>query len=365
MCLPEGAQWRVVMAYRFKLGEPTGKGVRRIALEQLDRARASLDGGMEPALAVHDARKCLKRSRALLRLVRPALGEREFKAQAHRLRDIALLLSGARDAHVACMMLATLETLYPLADAGDLETLRSHLAGKEGAEDASAVSPKVLAQALAALGEAREAIDTIEITGRGFEPLAHGLARSFAEFHMVLDRIHPGSHDEDFHDLRKHAQIHWRHMLLLRRAWPEAMTLRASLASALSDRLGDDHDLSVLRAKASAIGLDPQLRDALEAAIADRQSSLRERAMIEARRLALDKPRGLSRRIAGYWRTARGLRALAAKESRAAASHRSMDVAVPAEVVKPPAPAATPKASSRGRNGPLPRRSRRAPRATA
>lgn len=352
------------MAYRFKLGEPTGKGLRRIALEQIDRARTSLDGGMDLPLAVHDARKCLKRTRALLRLVRPALDERQFRAEVHRLRDVALLLSGARDAFVARTTLAALEALYPLADAGDLARLRAGLGDEEGGAAVSAVSPEVLEQALADLGAAREAIGRIEIAGRGFDPLARGLERSFADFHRALSHIHPGSHDEDYHDLRKHAQIHWRHMLLLRRAWPEALALRASLASAMSDRLGEDHDLSVLRAKASAIEIDPPLREALEAAVVDRQAKLRARAMIEARRLALDKPKGFSRRIAGYWRTARELRALGPEETAAQAKPAHDEAGSSAGADAPPVIDIA-IASRRGRRAAAPRRTRRRPRVTA
>lgn len=353
------------MAYRFKLGEPVGKGVRRIALEQLDRARASLDGGMEPALAVHDARKCLKRSRALLRLVRPALGERDFKLHAHRLRDIAQLLSGARDAHVARLTLAALEHNRPFADAGDLAPLRSALAGEDGAEQAPNLSPESLQQALDALGEARDAIASIEIEGRGFDPLGRGLARSFFEFHAALDAIHPASHDEDFHELRKHAQIHWRHVLLLRRAWPEWAAARAALARSVSDRLGEDHDLSVLRARAGTVDLAPSLLAVLETAIAERQAVLRDRALVEARRLAIDKPKGLARRLAGYWRGARKMRTLTAQEKQAREAPPPRAEPARRGARKKSAPIEIADTSGHRRSSAAPRRSRRRPTVTA
>lgn len=354
------------MAYRFKLGEPIGKGVRRIALEQIDRARTSLGGnGNDHSRAVHDARKCLKRARALLRLVRPSLGEREFKDQAHRLRDIALLLSGARDAHVARLTLAALETNCPIAPAGEFDTLRKALAHADGATDAAAPSADVLEQALAGLSQARDAAERIEIAGRGFDPLARGLARSFSEFHDGLDRIHSGSHDEDYHELRKHAQIHWRHLLLVRRAWPEWIAVRAALARALSDRLGEDHDLSVLRAKAAALEIDPAQRAALDAAIADRQAGLRARALIEARSLAVDRPKGLSRRLAGYWRNARQIRALSAKKQPAKPIEASQNGPVLSGDGEPPAPVQRTRSSGRGRRRTPRRRPRQTTRPTA
>ena len=42
----------------------------------------------------------LKRLRALLRLVRPAMGEAAFEQENAQLRDIGLSLSGERDRHV-------------------------------------------------------------------------------------------------------------------------------------------------------------------------------------------------------------------------------------------------------------------------
>ena len=61
------------MAYRFKLTEPFGKGVRRILLEQTELAGRKLGETRDHERAVHETRKHIKRIRALLRLVRPAM----------------------------------------------------------------------------------------------------------------------------------------------------------------------------------------------------------------------------------------------------------------------------------------------------
>ncbi|HWF33514.1 MAG TPA: hypothetical protein VG188_13265, partial [Solirubrobacteraceae bacterium] len=64
---------------RFALidGDRLGAGLRRIALGQLDIAIEMLEGserGRSPEQRVHEARKALKRLRALLRLVQDELG---------------------------------------------------------------------------------------------------------------------------------------------------------------------------------------------------------------------------------------------------------------------------------------------------
>ena len=88
------------MTYRFKLQEPIGQGVRRIGLEQVEIAEAKLSSKEDVSAAIHDARRCLKRARALLRLIRPGLEESDYRREAERLAGIGKLLSGARDLDV-------------------------------------------------------------------------------------------------------------------------------------------------------------------------------------------------------------------------------------------------------------------------
>jgi hypothetical protein len=59
------------MPYRFKLSEPFDEGVRRIGLQQIDRAIGELEAALKAGGQVHATRKTLKRIRALLRLARP------------------------------------------------------------------------------------------------------------------------------------------------------------------------------------------------------------------------------------------------------------------------------------------------------
>src|SRR5262245_53924237 len=88
------------MAYRLKLSESLTRGVRRIALDQLDLAEQRLKDKSDPVAAVHEARKSLKRTRALLRLIRPALGESVYRRENGQLRDAGRLLSASRDRDV-------------------------------------------------------------------------------------------------------------------------------------------------------------------------------------------------------------------------------------------------------------------------
>lgn len=132
-------------AYRLKTKEGPAQGIRRIALGRTEKALQRLEGtgDGELAVAIHGARKDLKKLRGLLRLVRDELGEKTFKAENRRYRDAGRLLAGSRDAEVKLETLLALEhELGSLPGAaveqweGALETERDELAAalREGTD---------------------------------------------------------------------------------------------------------------------------------------------------------------------------------------------------------------------------------------
>jgi CHAD domain-containing protein len=90
--------------------EPAARGLKRIALGQLDLAIEHLEGGssIPPGEAVHETRKALKRARALMRLLEGELGSKRADRERSVLADASARLAGARDAEV---MVSTLDAL--------------------------------------------------------------------------------------------------------------------------------------------------------------------------------------------------------------------------------------------------------------
>lgn len=85
------------MSYRLYGEESFENGFRRIAGEQLRLAQSGFVE-LDRHTAVHEARKCCKRLRGLLRLARAGLGEDVYHAENISLRDAASRLSDLRDA---------------------------------------------------------------------------------------------------------------------------------------------------------------------------------------------------------------------------------------------------------------------------
>ena len=84
------------MAFQLEAGETLAAGLGRIAAEEVERARVCLFAPTEPEAGVLEARKSLKKVRAILRLTRKPLGKRRFRDENRRYRDLARQLAEQR-----------------------------------------------------------------------------------------------------------------------------------------------------------------------------------------------------------------------------------------------------------------------------
>src|ERR1700730_2562064 len=87
------------MAYRLKSKESVPEGIKRVVKEELEAGSHQLNGKSRANRdeAVHEARKSVKKVRAVLRLMRPELNG-TYDAQTRRLRAVGRKLSEFRDA---------------------------------------------------------------------------------------------------------------------------------------------------------------------------------------------------------------------------------------------------------------------------
>ena len=96
------------MPFRLRSTESIADGLRRIAREELSSITTHLDGAAPPRDdAIHEIRKSVKKTRAILQVVGADNG-RGLAKSAKRLHAINCRLSALRDADV---MLETLHTL--------------------------------------------------------------------------------------------------------------------------------------------------------------------------------------------------------------------------------------------------------------
>ena len=307
------------MAYRLAIGDELAGALRACAREQLLGAVAQLERpGGDPARAVHEARKHVKKTRALLRLARGPLGRAAYRRENGALRAAAARLSAARDADV---LVATVDALAARAagrlPAADFAALRAALAAEAAAAPARAAAPAPAAAPAAAapapadrlavaqeLRAARERVAAWPLDGAGWETAVAGIARAYRRGRAAAAAVAEQPTVERLHAWRKRVKDLWYHHRLLAPAWPPVAEAYGEEAHRLSELLGDDHDLAVLRARLergvalpAAVAADlPPLLDLLDA----RRGELQRQARRLAARLYAERPEAFERRV-GAW----------------------------------------------------------------
>jgi CHAD domain-containing protein len=294
-------------SFRFDPGQPVPDEVRRVARGRIDHALDELRGESDSTReeAVHEARKDMKKLRALLRLVRGELGDRVYAAENTCFRDTARELSGVRDADVMLVTLGHLEERYgELPGAGS--RLRPALVAHRFRASAEGLRPKA---AIDTLGEARERVADWPLETDGFEAFEEGLERIYRQGRRDFRAARKSPSAERMHEWRKRTKDLWYHLQLLEESWKPVIGALADEAHELSDRLGDEHDLTVLsewaHRHASALnGSEPVLRG-FDVILEARQRELQQEAFEYGVRIYADKPSVFVGRLEGWWEAAR------------------------------------------------------------
>jgi CHAD domain-containing protein len=296
------------MPYRLLPGEAVAEGLRRIVVEQIDRALAEIDDeSLDRHASVHQVRKRCKKVRAVLRLARGTLGGAIYRRENARYRNAAKPLSCLRDAE------AHLETYDMLTGGLDEEVdrrafgpIRLILAERrarlaDGEDDLDAR----LARFAGTLRDGRAAVADWPLRDKGFALVGEGFAKTYKRGRKARREVLDGPDPETVHEWRKRVKYHWYHCRLLRRAWPAMMQVRAAEIKRLADLLGDDHDLAVLsatleRERELFAGVESLGRFRTE--MARRSKTLRRKARPLGRRVYAEKTRHLLRRIEVCWK---------------------------------------------------------------
>jgi CHAD domain-containing protein len=296
-------------SFRFDPGEPVPDEVRRVARGRIDHALDELRGesGSTREEAVHEARKDMKKLRAVLRLMRGELGDRVYRAENTCFRDTAGDLSGVRDADVMLTTLGDLEERYGELP-GASNRLRPALVAHRFRTSAGALKPAAKS-AIDTLGEARDRVADWPLETDGFEAFEEGLGRIYRQGRRDFRAARKAPSAERMHEWRKRSKDLWYHLQLLEDSWTPVISAMADEAHELSDRLGDEHDLSVLKEwahrHASALdGADPVLRG-FDVIVDNRRRELQLEAFAYGDRLYADKPSAFVGRVEGWWEAAR------------------------------------------------------------
>ncbi len=294
------------MAFHLKQGDSVPDGVRRVMREELQSAAQQLstaDPGRRDE-AIHEARKSVKKIRAVLRLVRGDLGE-IYGIENVRLRDLGRKLSEFRDAGAMLETFDALrarfrEELGPMT----LRAVRSRLVKDKNEHAQAADVERVLAGCAASLRGTTRRLRSWPVIHDGFNAIGPGFEATFRRGRKAMERARKSGSDPDFHEWRKAAKYHWYHIRLLERSWTDVLQAYEKSLRDLETRLGDDHNLVVLRdriqANPAAYGSLRTTATALDL-VARYQKELRAEALALGERIYDEKPAYFRHHMHGVW----------------------------------------------------------------
>jgi CHAD domain-containing protein len=239
-----------MMPFCLESGETISFGIRRILNEVVCQISQELtDSEIKRDDGIHDARKNCKRVRAVYRLIRDEIGIAIYWKENIRFRDIARLLAGARDSLVLIQTLDKLVNTYSdELSIHSYKDFRKYLVDRYQTTLTSEFDHrKRISSIQKSLQEAFLQISCLPIVNQDFSAFQGGLQRTYRRGRdaMCLARTTPGT--EIFHEWRKRVKYLWHQVEILRSVQPETLTELANELHTLSDYLGDDHDLAVLR----------------------------------------------------------------------------------------------------------------------
>ncbi len=296
------------MTFTLDPAKPISKTVRKAAGKQLRKTVEALTGqaGLDPDEATHDARKRTKKVRALLRLVRPELGEKVYRRDNRALRAAARRLSPVRDARVLVEALDGLaappdEDVNPASVAAlRALLLREHrmLQNRQAEHHTALRSADEYERVLARVAR-------WPLRDNGWSSLDEGLKAVTRAGRKAMGEAEAGESAEAFHEWRKQVKYLRHQFGLLRQVWPDVLDAMEGTADTLGDVLGADHDLAVLRERVETQSvLFPATREALLRRVDARRADHRREAMTLGRRLYAEKPSGLTHRLGRLWKAA-------------------------------------------------------------
>ena len=266
--------------------EDLGPGLLRVAAGLIDHVVGRIEAeGDDRSEDVHQIRTGLKRLRAVVRFVRPALSTRSAKRELAVFRHAGRHFALARDGYV---LVHTIEALADrLSAVGDPDPALQHTLALLRERDRETVRHVLdhddpeLREVIGSLRAARTRWDpaAVGVLAGGIVPAeaAAGLAATFRRGRKAMDAARQAPTPGSLHEWRKRVKDLRYQVEVLAPVVVAVAHLEDPLI-ALSDALGEDHDLAELQVAVEGGSVDRSSIEGLLSDLARRQTELERQA---------------------------------------------------------------------------------------
>jgi CHAD domain-containing protein len=291
------------MAFRLTHDRPMDDQMERIVRKELRSALENLSARAPDQDAIHEARKSVKKVRAVLRVVRQASGRR-YDDENQRLRKAARALSALRDADATVETVRTLHRQFPTVLTPPI--MRRVLRGLRGRtrRTKQKIQPLVARARGTLKRSAKSAAKEVRRVA-SFKHVCAGTVEGFRNARRILRDLTAESGSAAFHEWRKRVKDHWYDIRLFE-GLHRGPRSRVNTLDRLETWLGDDHDLAMLQTVlldgGAAYG-DAKTKALILGCIARSQASLRSRALRLGHRTFAESPRDFAKSVDNWWKS--------------------------------------------------------------
>jgi hypothetical protein len=300
------------VGYRLKPGRPIDSEVRRIAGRQLQRALTEMRrvGGSRSDRTVHEARRRVKKVRALIHLVQPELGS-GYGATNRRLRTVIRLLGPIADGESVVGTLSELATRYHGSMSSQaVASIRAGLVRRERRVDRKAAIDRVLPTAAELVRTALERLPRWTLQADGFRAITGGLEKTVRGARRAMARAEVGPGNDTFLRWRHRVKDHWFQIRLIEERTAHAFQTTEEQLETLDGILGAHHNCALLEDILQSDALASRTETAACLRVLRRhQSKLRAEALTLGAEIYRQKPSRFIKNVRRQWRLAGRMRA--------------------------------------------------------
>jgi CHAD domain-containing protein len=293
-------------AEEFNPAQSGTVNARRIFHYQISNARRRLKDNKVSDEDIHAARKNIKAARTALRLLRDALPVEVYRRYNRVVRDTARPLSRVRDSR------ARIEALHALLRNGKAAKYRRAFGKldstlhREWAETKlnALKNPRGLEHVRQLLGLLYKEASQWPIGRHDWAVVGRGLERVYAHGRRRLAKSRAQPTVKCLHEWRKQAKYLHYQLKFMEPLWRKPIKEIAHQLHALTDDLGEIHDLEALAKKAMEYPEDfsrSAKRGVLLRLIRTSQATLRNKSLALGNLIYCEKPARFAARIGAYW----------------------------------------------------------------
>jgi len=238
-------QLKIMQDFILKNKESADEDIKRMLDDQINIAVSHLENKSDNNFdeSIHEVRKCIKRIRAVIRLVRDDIGKEKYRKENFFFRNINRNMSEIRSITVNIETMAKLNA----GESASYEALIDHFIElKEKIIYKLCLEDNRLGEVVKMLKKGKKRTGRILIKNKDFEILFIGFIRVYNQClrSMILAKNDPST--SNLHEWRKKIKYLYYQFQVLEPVLPEEFVPYTPKLDKLADYLGEDHDLAEL-----------------------------------------------------------------------------------------------------------------------